>query len=224
MADGDGSVRWRFVGISGTGRAGTTFLVELLTGLGLDTGFTLHDFPVGLEGKAGLEWSTHGLPTSRIFKSPAFCDLVDEFIARGGRIDHVIIPVRDFGDAAASRVRVQHALTGSESGAERVDGGLWDTNEAADQETVLRIKFTRLVSALVRHDIPMRFVQFPRLVQDAEYLYGKLLFLMPHIGFDRFREVFSATVRSELVHTFGKVARANGVSRRIEATVRASSG
>lgn len=202
MADGQTPARRSFVAITGTGRAGTTFLVELLTALGLDTGFTTDDFPVSAEGKAGLEWTTLELPSARIFKSPAFCDLVDDFIARGGRLDHAIIPVRDFSAAAASRIRVQRALTGSGDGAARVDGGLWDTEESEGQEAVLRHKFTRLVTALVRHDIPMCFLAFPRLVQDADYLYAKLRFLMPAVDFATFRQVFEATVHREWVHAF----------------------
>ena len=47
----------KHVVITGTGRAGTTFLVELLTALGMDTGYDVDDLPTrkSTVARAGLE-------------------------------------------------------------------------------------------------------------------------------------------------------------------------
>ena len=91
--------------ISGTGRAGTTFLVQLLSHLGLDTGLRSEDqsrrySPIA---RAGLEVDIFDPAGPTIVESPFLCDQVDEVVASGIRIAHVVIPVRDFSAAAASR-------------------------------------------------------------------------------------------------------------------------
>ena len=53
--------------ISGTGRAGTTFLVQLLTELGLDTGYSDPErvaMTYSEQARAGLEWDA-GTATHR---------------------------------------------------------------------------------------------------------------------------------------------------------------
>lgn len=42
--------------ISGTGRAGTTFLIQLLTCLGFDTGFANVEAAIDPNCNAGMEW------------------------------------------------------------------------------------------------------------------------------------------------------------------------
>jgi len=83
-----------------------------------------------------------------------------------------------------------------------VPGGLWDTDEAHNQVALLRLKFTKLIEVLVRHDIPLTFLWFPRLVRDPDYLYAKLSFLLGDIDFASFRKVFDRLVRPEWIHEF----------------------
>jgi hypothetical protein len=187
--------------ISGTGRAGTTFLVDLLTRLGLDTGFeaeTIDLFPVA---RAGLEMDIRDPNAPYIVKNPHLCDLAEEVLASSVRIEHAIIPVRQFDAAAASRAHVQRLTTGSADG-KTVPGGLWATDKADEQVGVLRVKFTKLIEVLVRHDIPMTFLSYPRLVRDPDYLYGKLQFLLAGIDLATFRNTFNELVRPEWVHQF----------------------
>jgi hypothetical protein len=192
--------------ISGTGRAGTTFLVHLLTQLGLDTGFDRDAIAANIypTARAGLEIRVLGPNAPFIVKSPFLCDDAEEVLASSVRIQHVIIPVRRFAAAAASREHVQRLATGHSDGSESVPGGLWDTDKAAGQVDVLRLKFTKLIEVLVRHDIPMTFLAYPRLVRDPDYLYEKLKFLFSDKGihFDYFRATFDKTVRPEWTHQF----------------------
>lgn len=188
--------------ISGTGRAGTTFLVTLLTHLGLDTGFGIEDTAVPAIARAGLERDIRAADAPHIVKSPYFCDFADEILALPIRIEHAIIPVRLFDAAAASRAHVQKLATGAADGETSVCGGLWDTDQEHKQVGVLRLKFTKLIEALVRHDIPMTFLWYPRLVRDPDYLFAKLKFLLDPIDRTAFRAVFDGIVRPEWTHQF----------------------
>ena len=58
-------------------------------------------------------------------------------------------------------------------------GGIIYSLDAIDQERLLAVKFTRLVQALVKRDVRLIFLDFPRIVEDAEYLYYKLKDFIP---------------------------------------------
>jgi hypothetical protein len=92
--------------IAGTGRAGTSFLVRLLTRLGYDTGYTpdREDFHptirAGCEQFAG-DWSRGWWEQSpRIVKSPFLSITLPSIRVP---IDHVICPVRDLDQVQQSR-------------------------------------------------------------------------------------------------------------------------
>jgi hypothetical protein len=194
--------------ISGTGRAGTTFLVQLLTELGCDTGFdgTEVNGAVSATGyfksaRAGLEWDIFDKNGPRIIKSPYLCDNVDAVIASGITIANVIIPVRDFASAAKSREFVQTQTTGRPDG-EPIAGGLWDVKTASNQESVLRAKVANLVEACVRNDIPMTFLSFPRLASDPNYVFERLNFLFPRLRRDDFLRRFHSVAKTDMIQDF----------------------
>lgn len=194
--------------ISGTGRAGTTLLVQILTEMGCDTGFaglSLSEasansiyFP---SARAGFERDIFDKNGPQIVKCPFLCDQVDEVLASGIRIGHVIIPVREFASASKSRKLVQLETTGEVDGPS-VAGGLWDTNRADDQEVILRSKLANLVEACVRNHIPMTFLSFPRFARDPDYLLDNLRFLLPLVTRAEFRRAFYNVTRMALIHEF----------------------
>jgi hypothetical protein len=200
--------------ISGTGRAGTTFLVQLLTELGLDTGFPKRadartepdpSDPIPFSeayypsSRAGLEHDLFSPENPFIVKSPYLCDHVDAVLAAGIAIAHIIVPVRDVRDAAESRRFVQAQST---QGPGHVPGGLWDVSSPETQEAALALKFIRLVEAGARHEIPMTFLSFPRLVRDPDYTFERLRFLLPLMSARSFRRVFAECADPKLVDTF----------------------
>ncbi|MCA9750220.1 MAG: hypothetical protein KC414_14015, partial [Romboutsia sp.] len=67
--------------ITGTGRSGTTFLMILLTFLGLDTGFTKNNFNKYISPKcnSGMEFIKLN-KKQKIIKYPGFTDKFDEII------------------------------------------------------------------------------------------------------------------------------------------------
>lgn len=190
----------RRIFISGTGRAGPTYLVELLTELGLDTGeWSATDYSP--KARAGLERGIFDPCGPRIIKSPFLCENVDAVLAAGIKIDHVVIPVRRFEDAAASRAYVQEITTASPDGSP-VAGGLWETDHADEQIGVLYRKFANLIESLSRNDIPMTLISFPRSATDPQYLFGKLSSLMPGVSESMFQQAFSRIAKPSLIHKF----------------------
>ena len=84
--------------ITGTGRSGTTFLVELLTHLGLETGFSAHDIvSKNINGpRASLEYDIRKEGCPYIVKIPWFCDYAQEVIDQEDIvIEHIFIPIRN---------------------------------------------------------------------------------------------------------------------------------
>ena len=53
----------------------------------------------------------------------------------------------------------------------------------------------------------MTFMQYPRIVKDCPYLFGKLRPILKDISFESFQEAFVKTVRPELVHSFNEADR-----------------
>lgn len=188
--------------ISGTGRTGTSFLVQLLTEVGLETGYQPGQMELPPDERAGFEKDIRFSPAPYIIKNPWLCEHIDVVLSNPlVKIDHAIVPVREFTSAAASRAHVQAIQTGSPDG-EAVNGGLWGTDKAVEQETILRHRFSSLIEGLARHDIPITFIWYPRLTRDAAYLYEKLAFLLGDRDFASFAEIFDRVRRPELVHHF----------------------
>lgn len=187
--------------ISGTGRAGTTFLVQLLTELGLDTGFAGPADGMHAGCNAGMEWQLEDIfkkSAPYVVKTPSLAERIHEVLgAPGIVVDYMIIPVRELHAAAESRREISRQAR--KRGA---PGGLWLTKNPRKQEAALALRFHHLVHALAQHDVPMIWLHFPRLVQDAEYLYAKLRPALPGKDFTAFASAFRAVSRPELVHDF----------------------
>ena len=188
--------------ISGTGRAGTTFLIQLFTALGLDTGFTDTSSSVYSNCNAGMEKDILQHDSPYILKSPWLCDCLDDVLANGNIIiDHAIIPVRDLYSAAESRRDVTRRTDPSIYRGD-IPGGLWHTDNPEKQELVLVNQLYKIIYTLVKWDIPVTLLYFPRLVHDKEYLFKKLKYFLEGISFNQFAEVFDQVVQPEIVHDF----------------------
>lgn len=156
--------------ITGTGRAGTSFLVQLFTEMGLDTGYrpgvALH--PVS---RAGLEHDLRGDgPFPRIVKDPAFMYYADRVL---NKVERVIIPVRQLEAAAESRRKIYRINQAIDPDVPTHGGGLFGMNEPALQEAVLAMAQYRMIHLLVSHGIPFEFICYESMMgKDGEqYLY-----------------------------------------------------
>jgi hypothetical protein len=195
--------------ITGTGRTGTTFLVQLLTELGLDTGYTRQSWPRDYFAhcEAGLERDILAAGSPYIVKNPEFCATLPALLATGHfAIDHVLVPIRELSEAAQSRIRI-----GGADG--DVPGGLMGTADPAAQKGVLAENFHGLMHTLADHDIPYTLLHFPRFARDGDYAFAKLHFLVPRVGRDAFDAAFRRVSRPELIHDFSALAtERNGVA------------
>lgn len=189
--------------ISGTGRAGTTVLVQLLTVLGLDIGFTDPNSGVLPNCNAGLEFDIRFPAAPYVVKSPWMCDYLDELLESGSVvIDHTIIPIRDLFAAAESRRDVTRRGDASLYPDNAIPGGLWHTNEPEKQEAVLTVQLYKLIYALARWEVPLTLLHFPRFIYEPEYLYKHLAPIFGLADYCVFLKAFNQVVKPELVHDF----------------------
>jgi hypothetical protein len=119
-------------------------------------------------------------------KSPWLYQHIGELIESNAvRIRVVIIPVRDLVDAATSRslveLRAIHqaarwmaTLNKTWEHWGHTPGGAVFSLNPLDQARLLAVGFHILIETLVRADIPILFLEFPRLVEDGAYLFNKL--------------------------------------------------
>jgi hypothetical protein len=181
--------------IAGTGRTGTTFLVQYLTELGLDTHISRHgSSQLDANANAGLEdmplvVAPEHLPY--VIKAPWIGEYIDEVLASSEiRIDAAILPVRNLVEAAASRtileLRAMHQsaphlaqLTETWENWALTPGGTIFSLNPLDQARILAIGFHRLVQRLVDAEIPILLLGFPRLIEDGDYLFERLKSLLP---------------------------------------------
>lgn len=187
--------------VTGTGRSGTTFLMQLFTALGLDTGYTDPWQDRFTNCDAGMEWTRYDISVPTILKAPGLCTRLDALLqANEIAVEQVIVPVRDLFSAAESRRRVSHnspwTLTSE------VPGGLVGTRDPAAQEGVLALMLYSLIEAAAKHQLKLQLLHFPRLTNDPQYLYGALASVLGTIAYPQFLEAFAAVSRPALVHRF----------------------
>jgi hypothetical protein len=185
--------------IGGPGRAGTSFLVRFLAELGLDTELgrsgeaTWHaTADAGLETMP-LRLRSPDLPAELpyVVKFPLLHECLDHVLsAQGFGVDGVIVPVRALDEAAASRVAQElQAVHRAAPWMAQLDstwevwaetpGGVVYSLNPVDQARLLAVGFYTLIERLVRAEIPLVLLGFPRIVTDADYLFEHLRPLLP---------------------------------------------
>ena len=203
MVEGRPGKRHHLV-IAGTGRSGTSFLVRYLHHLGLETELTrTSSRPVWDEtSNAGLETNLLvEADAPYVVKSPWFFEFIDEVLARTDiEIDAAIIPMRDLEAAASSRSILElqkiHSHYAAMAHMSRtwetwgvVPGGILYSLNPLDQARLLAVGFHKVLQRLVEADIPIVLLAFPRMVQDGDYLFGKLSPLLPGVTLDQAKMV-----------------------------------
>jgi hypothetical protein len=182
--------------IAGTGRAGTTLLVLVLTDLGFDTGYS-PGVQIHRDARAGLERNILDPKAPRVVKSPKLSTELGPLLeSEAVTVEHVLIPVRDLDIAAASRVRA----SGYGRSLNAPGGMLWGTKRAGRQRAAVAEMLAQLVVTLARYDVPHSFLLFPRFATDAGYLHDKLLVIAPDLRVDDVQRVLDDRYRPEYVH------------------------
>lgn len=183
--------------ITGTGRAGTTLLVQILDELGLDTGVAEGKLsPYGHAVRAGLEARVDDPEAPTVVKDMTFGFRAQALLDSGEiAVAHVLIPTRRLDVAVASRIRA--------AGYGRLPfrrGALTGTLRATDQKAVLEKMRAELIDALHAHEVPYTELEFPRFAGDAAYLHERLAVLHLDATVEDVQQVLDRCVRPELIH------------------------
>lgn len=166
--------------IAGSGRSGTTFLIEFLAACGVPT-HPLEELGYYPEARAGREQSLLDTNAGYLIKDPWFFDYVDQIDLQDVRLDAVIIPIRDLRAAATSRViqerssrYVNNRLNPLRTMFGDTPAGVLNAIDVVEQEKLLAVSQSRLFSWCLGNDLPVFMLQYPRLVNDGDYLISTL--------------------------------------------------
>ena len=188
--------------ITGPGRSGTTFLVSLFTMLSFNTGYSEDEIirfnnkmkptdpsRAGLEINPGMELE--------VVKSPTFCFNIRILNQVIGPIDMIYVPIRELKHVTESRAECQRLANSTVP----VNGGWWGASNILEQKHFLAEAVYELCHNVSLLDVPIEFINFPKLLYDPMYLYQKLHKVLEKkkIKFDIFKEVHQNLVRPELV-------------------------
>ena len=180
--------------ITGSGRAGTTFLIRLLTRLGFDTGFEPYkekgyreELRAGCERKIHDDILQHKLtPEAKkhwdnfpeIIKGPTLSFVLRTYVRSGYvKIRHLFLPIRDLYEAADSRDSV--GLQQGFEGDEHINSWLWSSAALGNA-----------IAAAVLFEIPTTVMRFPDVVTNSDYCYHKLSEGLKMPGKRKFNKVF----------------------------------
>jgi hypothetical protein len=176
--------------IGGTGRAGTTLMVQYFTALGFDTGYTLEQARRSSQNaaRAGLEHSIArtlrvGERLPYVAKSPYFGPNLGQYVESGAlTIRHFVVPVRSLAAATQSRRRVSQEAE-ARTGDGRVPGGLTKAGlDPRRQRAELSRRLYQLIHTLAVHRVPVLLVPFPEFARDEGVLHECLAPLVAEHG------------------------------------------
>lgn len=152
--------------ITGAGRSGTSFLVQLMTLMGEDTGYLSMTDSFEDQVRAGCEWQLmnyaktskedavnilNGAP--RVIKSPDLYRNLPWLVRAGLKIEWVILPYRSF-----ERIRDSAVVSG------RYTGNPYEIQD----------NFVGAVTTCVELNIPLLLLSFKRMVKSGDYLFTKM--------------------------------------------------
>jgi hypothetical protein len=190
----DGAMGSHHLVIAGTGRTGTTALVQLLDACGLATRAAHHTYDE--TARAGLESYLEADDAPYVIKAPYLSEDLAGIILAGfdpTRIDAIILPLRDLDDAVASRLRNfrQGGLT--------AHGGLWRAARPSHQRRLLTDAVHQLLWTAAMHSIPVVLLSFPKFVDDPVYACTCLHPLMSEMDEADLRKICAEVLRADLV-------------------------
>ncbi len=206
--------------IAGTGRTGTSFLVQLLHVCGLETTISQGNVWLDEAANAGLETlPCEGGEHPYVVKSPWAYVYLEELLDNGLKLDAVILPIRSLNEAVSSRIILElQAQYRNKNHPSRVLNNVWHDNgfvpggvtyslEPLDQKRILCAAFYSTVEACVQHDIPIVFIQFPRFANEPTYTYNKLRQFFPKdFSCEAFVERFSTISSEDKIRTGKELA------------------
>jgi hypothetical protein len=192
--------------IAGTGRAGTSFLVRFLDHCGLDTASSADFFDI--RSRAGLEHNLFADDVPYVVKDPWFFNYCDDVDPAAMAIDALLVPVRELMAASTSRILQDRIAMAEDSRTHgpasdvtsRVTAGVVYSLDPVDEARILAVGFHRLIHWATAHEVPLFLLEFPRIVNDREYLIETLWpWLSAHCDKEEARSAFSVVADPLLV-------------------------
>jgi hypothetical protein len=165
--------------IGGTGRAGTTVLVQYFTVLGFDTGYTIEEAMARVDpiSRGGLEHSLGRGNLAYVSKSPWFGNHLGVRLEGNElAVRWMIVPIRELHAAAESRREVSRRAEESGRDPHSQPGGLsfGAKGKPKQQEQRLGVQLYRLVHTLARYGVPTLLLPFPEFARDHGVLLHRL--------------------------------------------------
>lgn len=203
--------------VTGTGRSGTSFLMQILTACHLPTGYDNPFTDWYMRNLGGMDRNLHTKMTPdevaelpKIVKDPRACRRLESLV-EGGVIypEHVIICIRDVEASARSFVSAKNIwIADDPDDPDSFRLGSADKCDVDEQQVKqwLERVLGRLFVTLATHEIPYTTVAFPRMIHDADYLYDKLSEvpgMMSAINRDGFVKVHGRFANPRHVHFGG---------------------
>lgn len=214
--------------ISGTGRAGTSFLVKFLTELGLDTTLARQGTSAHWDehAEAGLEQApfiSGDADLPYVIKSPATAEILSTALSRKLIVlDALIVPVRRLAEAATSRcVLEMRALHEHQPWRTELDttmpthgqvaGGVLYSLHPFDQARMLATALHDLLLVAVEAEVPVFLAAFPRLTEDWAHLWRSIRGALPaHLTDAMAEEAHRKTSQAAKVRVTGELERERG--------------
>jgi hypothetical protein len=168
--------------ITGTGRCGTTFLIKLFSFLNFDTGFNKDNYKHGISSNCNSGMERSYKENYYIIKNPTIIMEIPHILNdKTVKIKIVIIPIRDYGLAAMSRVKHQHK-----------NGGLWNATDKESQVSFFNKIISNYLYWMTKHEINTIFLDFDKMTTDKDYLFHKIKHILHEksIDFSLFSKVY----------------------------------
>ncbi len=173
--------------IGGTGRAGTTVLVQYFTQLGFDTGYTAEEARsrVNPISRGGLEHSLGRGNLAYVSKSPWYANNLGDWLDRGEiSVRWMIVPIRELFAAAESRREMSRRAEEAGADPHSQPGGLsfGAKKNPKAQEQKLGVQIYKELHTLARHGVPTLLLPFPEFARDHDVLFDRLRPLLEEHG------------------------------------------
>ena len=179
--------------ITGMGRSGTSFLMELFTMLNFNTGFSKNEIIEFLKNppteRAGFE---RGYSDKfEVIKAPGFMIKPELIVNNWNDFEYLIISIRKSEDSAKSRILVQKK-SGHKS---PVNGGIVGVNKIDEKEQeqyLLKRFYDFFFEISVLGNKKIIFIRYPKLKDDSKYLFEKINMILTEkkINYSEFKEQF----------------------------------
>jgi hypothetical protein len=180
--------------ITGSGQCGTTFLVDLLTELGFDTGYTSEQKG---DPKGSREWTIRGEHARKeripsIIKNPRLCtDLLERAERWDWNVTHVYLSLRDYEAVANNKYKRRNPV--------RHPGKTKEDSMELYKMTASSFVGHALLQ-IAEGELPHTLIVFPRSARDPEYLFEKLSFVLDGMSYKTFLVGFNKIADPDKIH------------------------